>query len=233
MIRKILGVFVILYSSWCFANSVNLEISDVAIPTDLTQVPQFLNFESTNVVNVPVESGCFDTILGNVNNQLAHDLSQKYTSLTVISLESGILTDVTHPEIESHNYTINNKTPFKADYVLYGQLKHFNSFITANQVESTGQQSLIYHLDIAIHYQLIRVSDKKVMADFISVGSVGDATIKSTTTLPNYTKYLPTISSELYNSTYNGLVRAIINKDLLESSLITNNSNEVSTSVNQ
>lgn len=218
MMKKIICGLLILYSGWCFADNVNLEISEIEVPNDLTQIPSFLTFESGEMIEVPIIAAQIKNTLNEVNAQVSENLQKKYANLKVIGIESGIVTSVTNPDLESQNSASSNDKVFNADYVLYGQLSNFNSFVTKNQIDIAGQNSLIYHLNLAIHYQLLRISDKKLMADFIALGNVGSATIKSISVLPDSQIFLPVMTSSLYSSVYDNVSKSIDSKGIMQTS---------------
>ncbi len=205
---KLVAIFFLAYSANCFA-AINLELSNIAMPNDLSSVKPFIN--SSDAINLPVNSSDIKNSVNSVNNKLSNALAEKYPNLNILTVESGIVFDMTRISSESslsHHYN--------ADLLLYGELSNFNSMTTIDELEETGQKSEIYYLNIAIHYQLFRVKDKKVLADFIAVGGSGNSEIQSSQIHFDYLTYLPQVSNELFNSALNGIVMAFDSKDIFD-----------------
>lgn len=205
---KLLFIFYCTYSG-----AVNIEIPNIVVPD--TTIPPFM-VEQSNDIQVPISESGIENILTTVTAQLSQALPSKYLALNLYGEESGIVADVTNPSsvFNANDQTANKK--YNADLLLYGQLSSVNSTISINKLESSGQISFIYQLNVAVHYQLIKVSNKKVLADFITLGSAGTAWINSSSHLISSDTYLPVVTNDLYDSTFNALVMAFDGKDILQ-----------------
>jgi len=132
--------------------------------TTETIIKQQISNFSAQIKGKIIQSKHFQVI--DIDNKLAYTYNSTTSSNNTKSLnESNILPG--------------NKPSSLPDYILIGTVSAIDAGEETHQISDTNRYSLIYSIDIAVDYKLIRTRDSVIVSSFTAAGHGGD--VKLTT----------------------------------------------------
>lgn len=163
--KKILFSVSILVSLNCHAATLavpNLQVSSSAYKNN------FIDPTKPNLID-PVTQNVLKQEISTFSAQIRGKIIQS-KHFQVIDVDNSI-----NPSLFGNNESANIKpVKINADYILVGTVSAIDANEETKPLTDTNMYSVIYSIDIAVDYKLVRIKDNHIVASFTAAGHGGD-----------------------------------------------------------
>ena len=182
-----LGLLCLTITSWA---TPTLGVANISMPSSTASMPNFINVTSDNS-NDQAAAKILQQQMTNFSAQVRGQIIQsKYFQVVDIddnlaryylansknneSAESTLALTVTESNLTSATALKNNP-----DYILIGTIAAINAEEETNPITDTNKFSVIYTIDLAVDYKLIKTKTHAIVASFTAAGHAGDVKLTS------------------------------------------------------